>query len=114
MRIIMHETMTDLKGKTITWQWTKGAFKGGKYQVVLLTNGKIHWKGLEGAEKGQEAIDKEYRVVKVSENVHTFSWLESGGWTVTVTLNLRENTAFGFVSNKNEWYPLSGIIAEIR
>ena len=106
--------MIDLKGKTITWTWAEGAFKGGKYQATLLTNGKIHWKGLEGAEKGQEAIDKEYSVVKVSEDVHVLSWLESVGWTVTVTINLKENTAFGFVSNKNEWYPLAGAVESIK
>ena len=79
-----------------------------------MSNGKIHWKGLEGAEKGQEATDKEYRVIKVSENVHTLSWLESIGWTVTVTLNLKENTAYGFISNDKEWHSLSGIINNIQ
>ncbi len=106
--------MTNLIGKTITWTWTEGAFKGGKYEVILHNDGKIHWKGLEGVEKDQEAMDKEYKVIKAGENIYTLSWLESIGWTVTVTLNIEENKAYGFVSNHKEWYPLSGVIESIK
>ncbi|WP_298902593.1 phenolic acid decarboxylase [uncultured Psychroserpens sp.] len=108
------ESTSILKGKTITWTWTKGTFKDGKYEISLLTNGHIHWKGLEGAEKGQEVIDKEYCVLEVNEDVCTLSWLESIGWTVTVTLNLKENRVYGFVSNDREWHPLIGVIDSIQ
>jgi phenolic acid decarboxylase len=103
-----------LKGKTITWTWTKGAFKGGKYEVSLLTDNTILSKGLEGAEKGQEVRNEEYQIIKISEDVHTISWLERIGWTITVTLNLKDNKAYGFVSNNREWHPLLGIIDTIQ
>lgn len=104
------KTSNPLIGKTIIWEWCEGTFKGGKYEVSLFTDGKIYWKGHEGAEKGQEANEKEYSIMKVSENIHTLSWLEKIGWTVTLTFNLKENTVFGFTSNSKEWHPLSGII----
>ncbi|MDC1162316.1 phenolic acid decarboxylase [Tenacibaculum sp.] len=108
-----NQKTNSLVGKTIIWEWIEGAFKGGKYEVSLFNNGSIHWKGLEGAEKGQEATDKQYSIMQISNNVHTLSWLESIGWTVTVTINTKENTAFGFVSNNEQWYPLSGILESI-
>ncbi len=108
------ESISILKGKTITWTWTKGTFKGGKDQVSLLTNGSIFCKGIAGQEKDQEVKGEEYQIIKISENVHTLSWQESNGWTVTVTLNLDENRAYGFVSNNREWHPLSGVINMIQ
>lgn len=110
----MKKITNPLVGKTIIWSWTEGAFAGDKYELTFFTDGRIHWKGLKGSEKGKEGTDKEYRIVEVNNDIHMLSWLEEVGYTVTATLNLKENTIFGFVSNEKEWYPLIGVIHSIK
>ncbi|MDC1162317.1 phenolic acid decarboxylase [Tenacibaculum sp.] len=111
---VAKNTITSLKGKTITWLWTEGAFKGGKYEVSLLNDGKLHWKGLEGGEKGKDGIEKAYKTMKVADNIFTVSWLETVGYTVTVTVNLNKKKTYGIVSNEKEWYPLKGNVLTIK
>lgn len=101
------ETPKSLIGKTITLEWTEG--DNSIYEVVLLDDTKVHWKALEGYEKGDEATEKEYSLKKVSENIYLLSWLEAVGYTITVTLNFNENTVVGIISNEKEWYPKIGI-----
>lgn len=102
------ETPKSLIGKTITLEWTKG--DKAIYEVVLLDETKVHWKAIEGYEKGQEATEKEYNLEKVSENIYLLSWLEAVGYTITVTLNFNDNTVVGIISNDKEWYPKTGVL----
>ena len=106
--------METIKGKTITWEWTKGAFKGGIYKNTFHKDGRVHWRGIAGAEAGKDGIEKEYSEMNVAENVFSISWLESIGYTVTVTLNFNNNTIYGIASNEKEWYPLSGVIKGVE
>ena len=46
--------------------------------------------------------------MQVSDDVHIVSYLAESGFTLTVALNFEDGQLYGFASNNDEWYPVSG------
>lgn len=105
--------MTKVTGSTIKWEWTKGDYAGGIYQNTFHENGKLTWKGLAGGEAGSSATEDKYSVAEVTDEIYMVSWHESIGDTVTLTLNFKENSIFGVISNNTDWTVVSGKILEV-
>jgi phenolic acid decarboxylase len=101
-------------GSRIVYEWTEGAFAGNVFQVDLLADGRLTWRVLEGHEPGSGATEDRVSVREIAPGIAQVSWLESVGYTITVTIVFAEDRAFGIVSNDKELYPHAGKLREAR
>ncbi len=101
------------KGKKVCWHWLEGEYAGAKYENTFHTDGTITWLGIEGGEKGLTDTESAYQEFLITEDIYMLSWHESNGTTVTVTLNIKNNTIYGIVCDGESWVPLKGVIEEI-
>ncbi|WP_286267130.1 MoaF-related domain-containing protein [Thalassotalea atypica] len=93
---------------SVTYTWTEGAFKGGKYKLDILGEKKLKWEGLAGPEKDMSAIEEKVSIIKLDDNRTLITWLEAVGYTVTVIVNTKSGDVHGVVSNQKEHYMLVG------
>ena len=100
--------MDSLRGKTLRWTFTDGPMAGTTFEHTLHDDGSVVWRYQDGQGKGQSAHEKRYATMRVTEDVHTMSYLAESGHTLTVVLNLATSRMFGFASNNKEWYPMTG------
>lgn len=64
------------EGSVLTYEWTEGGFSGNVYEVTLLPEGKLSWRGVEGSEAGQSATEDQVTVREVAPGVTQVAWLE--------------------------------------
>ncbi len=102
------------EGSTVSYEWTEGGFSGNVYEVTLLPEGKLTWRGLEGSEAGQSATEDQVVVREVAPGVTQVAWLESVGYTVNLIIVPGEGRVFGLVTNGTEFYPHAGKLREVR
>ena len=102
------------EGSTLSYEWTEGGFSGNAYEVTLLPEGKLKWRGLEGSEAGQSATEEQVVVREVAPGVTQVAWLETVGYTVNLIIVPGEGRVFGLVTNGTEFYPHAGTLSEVR
>ena len=102
------------EGSTLSYEWTEGGFSGFVYEVTLLPEGKLTWRGLEGSEAGQSGTEDQVTVREVAPGVTQVAWLESVGYTVNLIIVPSEGRVFGLVTSGTEFYPHAGKLREVR
>jgi len=99
----------EIRGKTIRLTWTEGPTKGTTHEHVFHEDGTVEWRAMEKSKKDDMAKERpEYGAIQVADGVYAVSYLAASGYTLTVVLNLHENTMVGFASGAKEWYPVEG------
>ncbi len=106
--------MDSLRGQTLRWTFTDGPVAGTLFEHTFYDDDRVEWRVLEGPGKGQSRKEKRYAAMQVTDDVHTVSYLAESGHTLTVVLNLATRRMFGFASNNNEWFPLTGTFEVVR
>lgn len=99
---------------SVTYTWTEGAFKGGKYTLTILGDKKLKWEGLAGPEKDMSATEEKVSITKLGDNRTLITWLEAVGYTVTIVVNAKSGDVHGVVSNQKEHYMLIGKTDELK
>jgi hypothetical protein len=110
---MINEALNDgIRGKTMLWTWIDGPTKGKTHEHVFARDGTVTWREV-GAQRGVPqngpAEAPVYRALKAADKVYLVSYLAHSGYTLTVALNLRNNTMVGFASSAKEWYPVKGV-----
>ena len=98
-------------GKRIRWTWSDGPVAGTTHEHLFRKDGTVEWRVIDGPQAGHTAVEDEYAVRRVAEEVFVVSHRASSGHTLTVVLNFADSTMVGFASNSEEWYPGSGTFA---
>lgn len=109
------ERLDSLRGSTVRWTFTEGPTAGTTYEHTFHEDGSVVWRVIEGPAAGRSARERQYAAFEVGDDVHAVSYLGDSGYTLTVILDLGTGRAYGFASNEQEWYPLSGtfeVVAE--
>lgn len=102
------------EGSTFVYEWTEGAYSGNVYEVTLLPEGRLTWRGLEGGEAGVSATEDQVMVREIAAGVTQVAWLESAGYTVNLIIVPAESRVFGLATNETEFYPQTGNLREVR
>ena len=103
-----------LRGKTIRWTFTDGSTAGMVFEHTFNDDGTVVWRAVDGPWKGHSRQEKRYDAVRVTEDVHTVSYLSASGHTLTVVLDLATGRMVGFASNDTEWSSQSGTFEVVR
>jgi hypothetical protein len=97
-----------VRGKTIRLTWTDGPTKGTAQDHIFHVNGTVEWHSV-GDDKATKKPERPvYAGVKITDDVCLISYLSQSGYTLTVTLNLRDGTTVGVASNEKTWVPVKG------
>jgi hypothetical protein len=103
-----------VNGKTVRLAWTDGPTKGSTHEHVFHRDGTVEWRSLDARHapvaSGQPAAAERapYMARDITDQVVLVSYLSSGGYTLTVTLNFRNQTTMGVASNEKTWAPVQG------
>lgn len=107
-----------IRGRTIRLIWTEGPTRGTTHEHVFHQDGTVEWRAVGGGDEGKSGGTSEtdgaakerpaYAAVEVADKVYAVSYLASSGYTLTVVLNLRDQTMVGFASSAKDWHPLRG------
>ena len=101
--------MNALAGQTLRWIWTSGPTANQTHEHEFHRDGTMTWRILDGPAKGKSGDEKEYAAVEVANSVYLVSYLsQHSGFTVTVVLNLKDDSIVGFASNEKEWHQIDG------
>jgi phenolic acid decarboxylase len=101
--------MNALSGQTLRWIWTSGPTANQTHEHEFHRDGTMTWRILDGPAKGKSGEEKEYAAVEVANSVYLVSYLsQHSGFTVTVVLNLKDDSIVGFASNEKEWHQIEG------
>lgn len=101
-------------GKTVHLKWTDGPTKGTTHAHVFHEDGTVEWHALDGGRKPAPnettaKVDRPgYLARDITEQVVLMSYLSNSGYTLTVTLNFRNQTVVGVASNDKTWAPVEG------
>jgi len=104
----MIQTAETLAGRTLRWKFEEGPTAGSTYEHTFHPDGSVEFRKLDGKKEGKATREKKYASFEVAPEVHLVSYLGASGYTLTVALNFRTGTLYGFASNEKEWYPVSG------
>ena len=111
----MSEQKVDpLRGKTIRWTFTDGPMAGMPIEHTFNQDGSVVWRVLGGPMTGSSAHEKEYRAVKIADNVLAISYLAASGHTLTVVLNTETKRMTGFGSNDKQWVAMTGTFEFVK
>jgi hypothetical protein len=97
-----------LYGKTIRWTFADGATAGKTYEHTFHADGTVDFGGVDGSGKGKTARARQAAVEKMGDDIFVASYLGDSGYTLTVVLNMEENSMIGFASNDKEWSKQTG------
>lgn len=103
----MTSEVINLTGKTLEYNY--GDYI---YHLNFKTDDTLHWKCVEGDEKGKEA-DETYTTQRLNDHTLFISWVEADGLGVSQVVNLKENTINCYLKIDREIIPLSGTIREL-
>lgn len=82
------------------------------YHLHFKTEDKLHWKCVEGDEKGKEA-DETYATQRLNNHTFFVSWIEADGLGVSQVINLKDHTINCYLKIDKDIVPLSGTIKEL-
>jgi hypothetical protein len=107
-----------LAGETQRWRFTSGPTANQTYEHTFNRDGTVTWKSVvEPPKKEPSKRDPEKKVAptryasfEVEPDLHLVSYLSASGFTLTILVNRRTRSLFGFASNQNEWYPVQGVL----
>jgi len=106
--------MESLRGKTVRWTFDDGPAAGMLFEHALNDDGTIVWRALDGPWKGASSQEQAYVAMKISDDVHTVSYLAKSGNTLTVVLNFSTRRAFGVASGNNDWHSMTGTFEVVQ
>jgi hypothetical protein len=92
-----------LRGKTVRWTFSDGQVAGMRFEHTFNEDGSVVWRIVDGPGKGASAREARCATDRVSDAVHTISYLAASGHTLTVVLDLATGHLIGFASNDKEW-----------
>lgn len=104
------------------WKFDDGPTRGTTYEHTFKADGTVTYRQVEsegakpanadakGDEKKPAAEEKPTKYVSfdLGEGMHLVSYLSAMGWTLTVHVNVMDESLYGFASNDKEWYPITG------
>lgn len=82
-----------------------------KYELDCLTDSTLHWKCIEGEEKGKEETDK-YKKQNLGNNSVFVTWIEADGIGVSQILNFTNGDVSSFLKIDKEIVLGNGKIAK--
>jgi hypothetical protein len=86
-------------GKKLDWTFTDGQMKGKTFVHQFAADGSVSFKM---PDSDKETKVKNANLVEISEQVYAVSYKVDKGYTLTVILNLADNTLVAFSSNEKE------------
>ena len=107
-------------GKTIRLSWADGPTKGTTQEHVFHKNGTVEWHSIESGAKAKPAAESggtkaakkpetpQYVAEKISDDICMISYLSQSGYTLTVILNLSDDSTVAIASNEKDWLPAHG------
>jgi len=101
-------------GKTVHLKWTDGPTKGMTHAHFFHEDGTVEWRALDDGQKPATgdtpaSVDRPRCLARdITEQVVLMSYLSNSGYTLTVTLNFRNQTVVGVASNDKTWVPVEG------
>lgn len=109
-------------GHTIRLSWKDGPVQGTTQEHVFHEDGTVEWHsvGTDTAEKkgGKDGTAKKaaekppekprYTAEQITEDVCLISYLSESGYTLTVTLNFKDDSTVAIASNEKTWSPVHG------
>jgi hypothetical protein len=115
-RVENHRWLEALSGKTLRFTFEQGPTSGSSYDHTFREDGTVSWRDpakSQDASASPEDANKEpptkYGSFQVADDVYVVSYLSKSGYTLTVALNFETDELFGFASNDQNWYPVSGV-----
>jgi hypothetical protein len=100
-----------VRGKTISLSWTDGPTKGTTQEHIFHEDGTVEWhstgKGVK-VKADQPGEKPHYSAEKITDDVCVVSYLSESGYTLTVSLNFYDDSAFAIASNEKTWAPVHG------
>ncbi len=103
-----------IAGKTVHLKWTEGPTKGATHVHVFHEDGTVEWRVADGdhdsapSHSAAKVDCPPYLAKDITEQVVLVSYLSASGYTLTVTLNFRNQTTAGVASNEKTWAPVAG------
>lgn len=107
-------------GKSLRLAWNEGPTKGTAQDHDFHSDGTVEWRPAPSASTGPRvtastattpAANAErpaYSAVDVGDSVCLVSYLAPSGYTLTVALNLVDQSVAGIASNEKTWTPVRG------
>jgi len=103
-----------IRGRTIRWTFTDGPMAGIPIEHTFNEDGSVVWRIVGGTMNGSSRREKEYAAVKVSEDVYAISYLAASGHTLSVVLNFKDKSMYGFGSNDKSWTAMKGAFEVVK
>ena len=105
-----------VSGKRIRLAWSDGPTRGTAQDHDFHADGTVEWRSAPSkeaakTEKNATAPATErtpYSAVDVGDSVCLVSYLAPSGYTLTVALNLADQSVAGIASNETTWTPVRG------
>ncbi len=106
-----------LAGQTLRWKFDGGPTGDKTYEHTFNRDGTVAYReipvGPAPAKRAAQSAGKKpetrYASFEVGPGLHLASYL-SGGYTLTVLVDLNQSKVYGFASAAKEWYPLTGAL----
>ena len=102
--------LNPIQGATLRWTFDEGPTKGKSYEHTFHDDGTVEYRSVDGKEKSGKGDDErpQYGDMLVSDDVHIVSYLSDSGFTLTLALNFDDCQMYGYASNNEQWFPVSG------
>jgi hypothetical protein len=108
-----------IRGRTLRWTWVNGlpgdSIPGEPtHEHTFNEDGTVTWRVIGGPQAGHSAVERQYAVMPIGEDVYMISYLAASGYTLTATLNFRDMSMVGIASGQTEWFPGHGTFEVVR
>ena len=97
-----------LVGRTIRWRFDDGPVAGQTFEHTFDSDGSVVWRSVDGPEPTKLHQEKFGAVAPISDDVVVVSYVSSGGYTLTVALNLAQGRMVAFASGHDTWVQQRG------
>ena len=92
-----------LVGRRIRWRFDDGPVAGQTFEHTFDDDGSVVWRSVDGKEPTTLHYEKFGAVAPISDDVVVVSYVSSGGYTLTVALNLVQGRMVAFASGHDTW-----------
>jgi hypothetical protein len=92
-----------LVGRTIRWRFDDGPVAGQTFEHTFDSDGSVVWRSVDGEDPTTLHQEKFGAVAPISDDVVVVSYVSSGGYTLTVALNLVQGRMVAFASGHDTW-----------
>jgi len=121
----MAENSRSLAGRTFRWTFNEGPTAGKAYEHSFNSDGTVVYREADDAVKGKSDGGKivtgkkqpgtRYASFEVAPETHMISYLAAdSGFTLTVTMNLKNKKCYGVASNEKQWFPVTGSLEAVK